>query len=184
MKNIPEARIHPYKLLADSHKIDVTLLYRWNSRVTLALFDDLSVLEVSMRSAMARELNAVFGSNWFDNPTLFDDDTVKLISRAWEQSRLSGLNAPPDVVHGKLVASFMFGFWVKILGKGSHRTNKDPSTQSPLTTRRVYDDLLWKPALHKAFPGVGRLERSKVERAAHDLQFLMSLRQHVLLHIQ
>lgn len=172
LKTIPEARIRPYRQLADVHGIDVALLYRWNSQVTLAMFDDLSVLEVSMRSAMARELHCTFGSNWFRNPALFDDDTVGLISRAWEQGRLSSLNAPPDVVHGKLAASLMFGFWVKILGKGSHRGLKDPHTRTPLTTRRVYDELLWKPALYKAFPGVSRLERSKVERAARDLQFV------------
>lgn len=38
-----------------------------------------------------------------------------------------------------------------------------------MRARRYYDETLWKPTLSKAFPNVGRLERSKVERLAEDV---------------
>lgn len=170
LATVPAARLRPYQTFATSNGVDVGDLYRWNNQLSLALFDDIGVVEVAMRSAMAKQLAHEFGHDWYRNPALFDDDTVKLISSAWNQGRLGSLSAPSDVVQGKLVASFMFGFWVKLLGKGSHRGRKDPYAAAPLQTRRVYDDLIWKPALSKAFPNVGRLERRRVERTARDIQ--------------
>ena len=173
--NVPEARLHPFQSCAAEERVGVAKLYRWNSEVSLALFDDISVIEVSMRSAMARELQSAYGDEWFRNATLFDDDTLGLISRAWDQGRLKLLNAPPDEVHGKLVASFSFGFWVKLLGRGSHGGLKGPMGRAPFVssnTRRIYDQLLWYPALHNAFRGITARQRERVESAARDIQLM------------
>lgn len=51
-----------------------------------------------------------------------------------------------EVVEGKLVAALMFGFWVKLLGRGSF------AGKQPLRARRIYDSLLWQPALARALP--------------------------------
>lgn len=141
--------------------------------MALAIFDDLGVLEVAMRSAMAKELLSTFGPKWFNNPFLFDDASTDLINDAIKQGKKAG-NRPATLEeeHGKLVADLMFGFWVKILSKGSFQSIKDSITgKITSSTKMIYDDLLWKPALHRAFPGVGKFDRATVERSAHDLQF-------------
>lgn len=141
-------------------------LYRWAGSVALATFDDLGVLEVAMRSAIGRELARVYGYEWHRREDILDNDTLYLIMTAWRVGGLSQLNAGPEVVHGKLVATLMFGFWVKVLGRGGHQ-GKGPDRR-----RQIYDTTLWKPAIRDAFPNVGPLERKKVERAAHKVQLL------------
>jgi hypothetical protein len=170
---IPEVRLQRYRTVANAQSVDVAKLYRWNSQVALAIFDDLGVLEVAMRSAMANELLSTFGSKWFNNPFLFDDGSRDLINDAIKQGKKASRRpATPQEEHGKLVADLMFGFWVKILSKGSFQSIKDSITGKIISsTKMIYDDLLWKPALHRAFPGVGKFDRVTVERAAHDLQF-------------
>ena len=174
MKTIPEVRLHRYRVIANAQSVDVAKLYRWNSQVALAIFDDLGVLEVAMRSAMAKELLATFGSKWFNHPFLFDDGSKNLINDAIKQGRnASNRPSTPEDEHGKLVADLMFGFWVKILGRGSDQRIKDSITGKITSHRKmIYDELLWKPALHRAFPGVGKFDRITIERAAHDLQFV------------
>ena len=163
---IPAARLAPYLRGATVQHADAIKLYRWNSVLSLALFDDVSNVEFVMRTQMSHHLSGDHGADWFRRADLFDDGAAKAMSAAWDQGRLQKLverGAPPDVVHGTFVASLTFGFWVKLLGRGSF------AGRQPMRTRRFYDDALWKPTLSKAFPNVGHLERSKVERAAEDV---------------
>lgn len=163
---IPVARLAPYEAACVGTGVDAIDLYRWASSVALAMFDDLATLEVAMRSAMARELEAAHGIQWYQRTDLLDDETLKLIADAWRVGRLGQLTRPLDVIHGKLVATLMFGFWVKILGRGTYQ-GKGISRQ-----RRIYDTTLWKPALRNAFPDVGNLDRARVETAARRVQAL------------
>ena len=163
---IPAARIARYDAACAGTGVDGIEVYRWASSVALAVFDDLATLEVAMRSAMARDLAAAHGVTWFRRTDLLDDDTLKLIADAWRVGRLQALTADPNVIHGKLVATLMFGFWVKILGRGTYQG------QRPTRQRRIYDTTLWKPALRHAFPNVGDLDRARVETAARRVQSL------------
>lgn len=172
LETVPEPRLRRYKTLADAQHVDLATFYRWSSQVALVIWDDLSVIEVAMRGAMAHELQSTFGFKWFENPGLFDDDTTRQIQQALNQSN-RGVRPKTDTeVHGKLVAELTFGFWVKLLGKGSFQNVKDPNTGFTTSTKRIYDQLLWRPALSKAFPEVGLYERRKVEKVAHDLQLV------------
>lgn len=56
----------------------------------------------------------------------------------------------------------MFGFWVKLLGKGTSLDGE----------RRIYDTVIWKEAVRLAFPNVGDFDRTVVERAVRDLKEL------------
>lgn len=167
---LPAARLARYEHACANTTTDPVDLYLWSSSVALAMFDDLSHLEVAMRSRMADRLAATYGMQWFQRKDILDSDTLKLIKTAWRQGGLSQLNASADVVHGKLVASLMFGFWVKILGRGGYY--EDTTTKPDTRQRRIYDTLLWKPALRHAFPNVGDLERAKVEGSARQVQAL------------
>jgi hypothetical protein len=114
---------------------------------------------------MARELCDAFGPNWYENHELFDDDAAKKLTTAWNQNGLERLRAHGvdlRVIEGKLVAGLMFGFWVQLLGKGSY------AGRDPLRRRRIYDTLLWRPALSRAFPC--SQSRSSTQRAARIVQ--------------
>lgn len=160
--SLPPARLQRYDLACEGTGVDPMDLYRWSNSIALATFDDISHVEVSMRSSMAQELADRYGMEWYRNTDILDYPTLKLIDKAWAQGRLQDLTVDLPVLHGKLVSSLMFGFWVKILGRGSKYNND----------RRVYDTLLWKPALRHAFPGVGDLERKRVQTAARVVQQL------------
>lgn len=159
---VPAPRLARYHAAVSGGDEAVRELYRWAQQLSLSLFADIGTLEVAMRSAMARELSTAFGNQWYASGELFDDDAARKLATAWSQGRLGELRDDPgadlDVVEGKLVAEVMFGFWVQILGKGSY------SGRAPLRRRRIYDTLLWQPALSKAFPHA--LNRRDVQRAA------------------
>lgn len=168
--SIPHPRLAPYERAVASTRIDAIELYAWNRSISLALFDEIATLEVAMRSAMATELVATFGLQWFADDGLFDDDAEAAIMQAWRQGGLAALEregAAPETIHGKLVASFMFGFWVKLLGKGEYSRKNEP-----LKRRRIYDTTLWKPCLRRAFPHVDDLARATVQAAAKHVQFV------------
>lgn len=159
---VPEPRLAPYREIAGSNPERLERFYLWCQELALSLFNDIAALEVSMRSAMARELCNAFGNRWYESHELFDDDAAKSLATAWNQNGLEGLRTAGsvhlDVIEGKLVAGLMFGFWVQILGKGSF------AGRHPLRQRRIYDTLLWRPALARAFPFAP--SRSETQRAA------------------
>ena len=162
---IPAARLAKYVSACDGTGVDPLELYRWAARVSLTIFDDIGSVEVAMRSAIAESLRATYGDSWYRRADLLDSPTLTLIDRAWRQGRLGTLSAGPDVVHGKLVATLMFGFWVKVLGRGAFYVDATGARH-----RRIYDTLLWKPAVRHAFPNVGATDRAMVEAAAHRIQ--------------
>jgi hypothetical protein len=169
-RTIPPARLSRYEDAVAGTAVDALDLYAWNRSVSLALFDDIATLEVAMRSAMAASLRATYGDRWFARDDLFDDDTESAIVAAWRQGGLTALereDASPDLIHGKLVASFMYGFWVKLLGRGEF-SRKNP----PFKQRRIYDTTLWRPALSSAFSGVAGDRRSDVQSAAKKVQYV------------
>jgi hypothetical protein len=163
---VPYVRLERYEQVVGPDRDAVDALYRWCQELSLSLFADIAALEVFMRSAMARELRDVFGIDWYARHELFDDHAARMITSAWRHGGLQRLADDPtitsDVVEGKLVANLMFGFWVKILGKGSW------AGKPPLRQRRIYDTLLWRPALKKAFPHTK--SRRDVERHATMIQ--------------
>lgn len=173
---IPAPRMAPYDRACVGTDVDPIELYRWAGTIALADFDDLSTLEVAMRSAMARELANAHGIEWYRRTDLLDQETLKLIDAAWRVGRLGQPTGSLDVVHGKLVATLMFGFWVTVLGmfgfwvtvlgRGGYQGQKLHRE------RRIYDSLLWKPALRNAFPNVGDVDRARVETAARRVQAL------------
>src|SRR5580700_9479662 len=118
---VPYARLKRYEHIVGPDRDAIDALYRWCQELSLSLFADVAALEVFMRSAMARELCAAFGIDWYTRHDLFDDHSAHMIASAWRQGGLQRLAdaaaITPDVVEGKLVANLMFGFWVKIVGK-------------------------------------------------------------------
>jgi len=162
---VPAARLARYRRLVSDDRLALDEFYRWAQRLALTMFADVAVLEVAMRSAMARELHAIYGPLWYRNQDLFDDDSMENIGAAIDMTGLDTLaaaGADENVLEGKLVAGLMFGFWVRILGRGGS------AGDAPQRQRRIYDELLWKPALTNAFPAAP--DRRKTAHAAHRVQ--------------
>jgi hypothetical protein len=165
LRHSSDARLAPYVRATDGTDRQVEEFYRWNTRLALALFDDIGVVEVALRNVMSSELRKAFGAGWFDDWSLFDDDTMSTIDSAKAQSGFERLRVDDDIKHGKLVASMTFGFWVKLLGEGSFQgvTRK---SRAPEKKRMIYDTTLWRACLHLGFAGAGPMERMRVERPA------------------
>lgn len=124
-------RLAPYDMACDGDTVAALRLYAWNAEVAAAFWGPLHCLEVVMRNAMHRELAARFGRpDWWSSPALglhpFADRRVReLLDR-------HQVGVGPD----RIVADLEFGFWVSLLGRGND-----------------YEMRLWRPALHRAFPG-------------------------------
>ena len=129
------------------------------------MFDDIGIVEVALRNAISSELARMHGITWFDEWALFDDDRMALIASAKVHTGFGKLQVDDEVKHGKLVASLMFGFWVKLLGKGSFQGVTSRSV-APVKRRVIYDTVLWRAGLHQGFAGAGEMERSRVEKPA------------------
>jgi hypothetical protein len=159
---VPAARLARYAQVAGPDPAAVERFYRWSQALSLGVFADIATVEVAMRSAMARELCGHLGLRWYRQDGIFDDDATRSLSTAWRQGGLGDLRAPDEVIEGKLVASLMFGFWVKLLGVGSY------AGKTPQRHRRYYSETLWGPALSRAFPGSPG--RQRTQRAAYAIQ--------------
>jgi hypothetical protein len=150
--------------------VDPVELYRWNCVLSMAIFDDIATVEVAVRSAIAHQLYQGLGQQWYRDATqVFDENAHRGINKAWKDANLTQLDrqgVDADVLHGKLVASLMFGFWVKLLGRGGFVGG------GVQRVRKIYDSTLWQPYLCHAFPQVGQFDRQKVETAAHQVQWV------------
>lgn len=151
-------RFGPYLVEAGGNQDLALDIYDWNTSLSQVLFEDIAVAEVALRNTLHDELSAHFGANWYTRRDLFDDKTRETISSAWSKNGISKL---PVATHGgKLVASLTFGFWTTLLTRGSHSRGTAPFDQ-----KLSYDELLWKPALHKSFPGSPGTRASVMDEA-------------------
>ena len=135
-------------------------LYGWNAAISAALFEDLGVLEVTLRNACHRELrawNATQGnaSPWYHHPVLTPGG-MEDVGRARRRVVQGG---KPET-EGRVVAELMFGFW-------------------RLLHSKTYEATLWTPCLRHAFP----LQRPNDRSAVYDrLDKINTLRNRIAHH--
>lgn len=159
-------RMATYIAAAAGDREQAMRLYTWNTAISAAFYGPLQGLEVAVRNAMHRELSAVYGPDWYDNPLCgLDDGASQRVANAKADLRRQGY--PVDSPH--VVAALAFGFWVSLLGRGGHIAP---------TTRATYEMSLWRPALHRAFPHV-RKPRPDVHRP---LDYLRTFRNRIAHH--
>jgi hypothetical protein len=129
--------------------------YGWELQIASAVSETLKHVERSLRTTMNRELVALAGrADWWSVSHIrLHSWALEDIGRARSQLVKLGRTATPQDVTGRL----MFGFWTSLLGSASGAD---------------YETQLWRPALHKAFPGY-RGERRKVYQR---VEFLRRLR--------
>jgi hypothetical protein len=146
-KALSTERLSTYLAAASGDHAAALRLYVWNTEISAALYGPLQALEIIVRNAFHRELAAVYGPAWYDNPRVpltpparaRVDDAKDVLRRA---------NRPLDP--GRIVAELSFGFWERLL------THGPPGKLN-------YEMALWRPALHRAFPNARR-RRSDVHK--------------------
>jgi hypothetical protein len=148
-------RLSTYLAAANGDHAAALRLYVWNTEISAALYGPLQALEILVRNAFHRELSAVYGPTWYDNPQ------VPLTPPAWARvadakDTLRRANRPLDP--GRIVAELSFGFWERLL------THGPPGKLN-------YEMALWRPALHHAFPN-SRRRRADVHKPLPGLRDL------------
>ena len=114
--------------------------YKANLRLAESLYISLSVFEVTLRNALARELRNMAGNDeWFNlfysTPEL--QPLVVEIDKAKTLIHNRGEKVTPD----KILSEMTFGFWVMLLNS-------------------QYERVLWK-SLRKAFPNLPKKDRQR-----------------------
>jgi hypothetical protein len=161
-------RIATYTAAANGDRAKAMRLYTWNTAVSAAFYGPLQGLEVALRNAMHRALTGTYGHAWYDNGACqFDAGTLSRIAGAKDDLRRDRYQVDPP----HLVAALPFGFWVTLLGHGGRAA----ALGAP---KRNYEMTLWRPCLHKAFPGI-RARRTDVHRR---LDYLRTFRNRIAHH--
>ena len=114
--------------------------YKSNLRLAESLYISLSVFEVTLRNALARELRNMAGTDdWFDMFYTIPELTpfVPEIDKAKSLIRNRGEKISTD----KIISEMTFGFWVMLLNS-------------------QYERVLWK-SLRKAFPNIPKKDRKR-----------------------
>ena len=129
-------------------------LYARNAQLGAKFHGPLQAFEIALRNAMHARLEERYGSQWYTNPAAGLDSHAHH-SMAGVLS--SGAGAPSADL---LVASMSLGFWVRLVGRGGWVNGG---------RKADYDRTLWRPALHRAFPGH---PRRKVQQRLNSLRQL------------
>lgn len=133
-------RLKPYLDAARGSQEVAAELYAWNVEVSGALWGLIVYLEIALRNALARELQALRMSLrsrrsgtaplWFNNSTWFTPRQRQDIRKAKAKA------AEVEFTAGKVIRQLTFGFWVSLVDPGHTET-------------------LWVPGLRHAFPNSG-----------------------------
>jgi len=108
-------RLSTYLAAANGDHAAALRLYVWNTEISAALYGPLQALEILVRNAFHRELSAVYGPTWYDNPQV--PLTPPARARvAVAKDTLRRANRPLDP--GRIVAELSFGFWERLLTHG------------------------------------------------------------------
>ncbi|MEV0057735.1 CAAX protease [Saccharopolyspora shandongensis] len=151
-------RLSTYQRHAPEWGRDPVALYLLGVELSASFQADLALVEVCLRNAMHAKLTAVYGPRWFAERRLLDERSQNAVIKAWADAACRDDDPP-----GKVVARLPMGFWVHLLEPGGY------VGQRPFREHRSYEDLLWRPALHRAFPNNASGRRADVHRLAHIL---------------
>lgn len=133
-------RLATYYRLAGGDKVRGLELYAWNTALCEAFYPCLQALEVTVRTALARQLTVGWGASWFQGSLPLEYVQQQQLAAALQDvTRSKGTVNGPDVV-----ASLTFGFWAGLLG-------------------RKYENRLWRQHFRPVFqPQTGKLLRTDV----------------------
>lgn len=160
---LSSVRLSEYELCCAGDSVAALRLHCWNTEISEAFYGPLQYLEISMRSAMTRELSAMFGRpDWWEHPhAVLTYGARQRIGEATRQIHRTGLSPAPHLIADEL----SFGFYVSLLGRGDN-----------------YDQRLWRPGLYRAFPGYRGLRRDLHRQVDHLRVFRNKIAHHGPIH--
>lgn len=152
-------RLSGYESAVGGDPLRALDLYRWNSTVSGAVFEDLSLLEVALRNACHRQLQAWNHAQgnlypWYHHPVLAPrhmQDVGVARNRVAQGKKTE--------TEGRVVAELMLGFW-------------------RLLHSKEYEVSLWRPCLRHAYPAATGRRQDVYDRLDH----LNTLRNRVAHH--
>ncbi|MYD93582.1 MAG: hypothetical protein F4Y02_07810 [Chloroflexi bacterium] len=131
-------RMQTYLDAARGDRVTALHHYARNAALGAAFHGPLQALEVVARNAMHAQLAKRYGNRWYMNPAAGLDGNARA-------SISSALKLGVRIrASEQFVASMSLGFWVRLLSRGGYIDDG---------LKADYDRTLWRPALHKAFPG-------------------------------
>lgn len=133
-------RMERYFSLYPNEEERAILHYRCNLELAEACYTSLSVLEVTLRNALSRELERMTGrTDWY---VMFADTAgLAKLNRYVDQARRQIEGRHETVAPPKVIAELTLGFWVSLLNS-------------------EYERLLWKD-LRRAFPFMPKKDRKR-----------------------
>lgn len=158
---LSEERLRSYEQATAGDVPSALELYRWNGEASAALFELVGLAEVTVRNAMAEQVEAIRAKRGWPTPwyrvgqRVFGPDDIRDIQKAIDRATARGRHAE---VQGKVIAELNFGFWRFLTSRRHHTT-------------------LWVPGLYLAFPnlapgGPSASERERVFRRMEDINLL------------
>lgn len=156
---ISEDKLRPYMEAALLIEDDALQLYLTDRKLSSALFQDISFIEVTLRNRIHMTLSNDFGPDWFTNPALgFDKRVVENLSEAWTSlpSKYTSNRSPDNTkLGGRLIAASMFRTWTNMLDAGG-------PTGLPAPFDKTTHDKIWnEQRLLSVFPGAKIIARAK-----------------------
>jgi hypothetical protein len=114
-RTLSPERLSTYLAAANGDHAAALRLYVWNTEISAAFYGPLQALEFLVCNAFHRELAAVCGLAWYDNPRVPLTPFARArVADAKETLRRA--NRPLDP--GRIVAELSFGFWEQLLTHG------------------------------------------------------------------
>lgn len=114
--------------------------YECNLLLSESLYLCLSVLEVSLRNALCRELITMSnGRNWYS--IFYENPSLTTLTTYIEEARQHILSRHEQITDSKLVAELTLGFWVSLLNS-------------------EYERVLWR-SLRRSFPFMPKQDRQR-----------------------
>ena len=168
MNSLSCERFSTYLDSADGNQAIALRDCAWNTAISAAFYGPLQCLEIALRNAMHRELSKKYGLEWFEN---CDAGLNKGARKKIQEAKITARYHNGSMIEvPKVVAVLSFGFWVSLIDSG-RRFDSDGNAHCD------YEETLWRPALHLAFPAF--LTRKK---AHNPLNYLRKFRNRIAHH--
>lgn len=127
-----------FRLYKDEKK--AMIHYYCNIELAESFYSTLSVLEVSLRNAISRELERMCGrEDWYE--IFYSIEELSSLNYYIEQAKKHVSNRSEEIIPSKIIAELTLGFWVSLLNS-------------------EYERVLWK-YLRKAFPCMPKKQRQR-----------------------
>lgn len=151
------ARYAKYRAAARGDHAKASRLYIWNTHLSAAYWPAIAMVEVAIRNALNAQLCMKIGctpqTGWHVD-ALSDRPRIHLLDRELDKLKKSLLNFDRKHNHDPgqrqieptgddVIGGTSLGLWVALCGEGAPKL--DPCYN--------YHRNLWRPTLHKAFPG-------------------------------